>query len=84
MSGQTPTPETISCDEARARLGMGRDAFRQAVREGHIPGFFQVGTHYFGIRAPFERVVVAGEPLPTQAPEPVGDVIPFVTRRKVG
>lgn len=83
MSGQTPTPETISCEEARGRLGMGRDAFFQAVEENKVPGFYMVGRYYFGIRAAFEAVVVHGQPIPTQRPTEVPPPvpIPFVTRR---
>lgn len=54
MSGQTSTPETITCEEARTRLGMGRDAFRQAVREGWVIGFFHSGDRYYGVRAQFD------------------------------
>lgn len=54
MTTQPPTPETISCDEARTRLEMGRDAFQRAVRNGNITGFYYWGSQYIGIRAQFD------------------------------
>lgn len=68
-------PEIVPLPEIQRRTGLGRDAVRQAIKAGQLPGY-KIGGRYVVPRVWFERWM-AGEPA-QPAPDPPR--IPFLRK----